>query len=51
MIRPTLLSISAALLLLVLLSGCVVLAPGHLPPGQVQKATGFNPASGKVKHH
>lgn len=41
----------ATLTLTALLSGCVILAPRHLPPGQVKKATGYNPASGKVKHH
>lgn len=35
------------------LAGCVVVkAPQakKAPPGQVQKATGYNPASGKVKN-
>lgn len=35
-----------------LLGGCVVSHSGKVkkaPPGQVQKATGYNPASGKIK--
>jgi hypothetical protein len=39
-------------LILFLLSGCgrLVVKPSNgAPPGQVQKATGFNPASGKIK--
>jgi len=36
---------------LFLFTGCVVVTPPKVeaPPGQVQKATGYNPASGKVK--
>ena len=36
---------------LFLLTGCVHVAGPKFkaPPGQVQKATGYNPASGKVK--
>ncbi|ACM21605.1 hypothetical protein Geob_3262 [Geotalea daltonii FRC-32] len=33
-----------------LISGCVWVGPGKsAPPGQVKKATGYNPASGKFK--
>lgn len=31
------------------LSACVVVGVKSPPPGQVKKATGYNPASGKVK--
>lgn len=40
----------AVLALAGFLGGCVVLKPKGLPPGQVKKATGVNPASGKAKH-
>lgn len=31
------------------LSACIVVGGKPAPPGQVKKATGYNPASGKVK--
>jgi len=31
------------------LPACVMVKAKPAPPGQVKKATGFNPASGKVK--
>jgi len=31
------------------LSACVMIKAKPAPPGQVKKATGYNPASGKVK--
>jgi hypothetical protein len=35
---------------ILLISGCVWVGQGKsAPPGQVQKATGYNPASGKIK--
>ncbi|MFH1383831.1 MAG: hypothetical protein ABIH47_02575 [Candidatus Omnitrophota bacterium] len=39
----------ALLLLGILLSGCQCPMKKWCAPGQVQKATGYNPASGKVK--
>lgn len=50
MFRSLRLPLAVALLLAFALSGCVVLKAKPLSPGQMQKATGVNPASGKVKH-
>jgi hypothetical protein len=42
--------VSLLIISALLLPSCVVIQPKtHAPPGQVQKATGYNPASGKVK--
>ena len=36
--------------LLIIFVGCMPIVPKpHLPPGQVKKITGYNPASGKVQ--
>jgi hypothetical protein len=46
-------TVGCLLIVLFIVSGCVRVLPGGrlkaAPPGQVQKATGYNPASGKYK--
>lgn len=48
--RRLTLPLALIIILAFTLSACVMVKAKPAPPGQVQKATGYNPASGKHKN-